>query len=85
MLPGGSTLLTQGDPDPTKAIMIGHHRTQIDGRVHSVEMGDLLAVLAGRLSWRAWKKLRATSISPLAGVGDDPIDAASLYPCWGGS
>ncbi len=69
--------------DPKKTITIGHHRTQVDGKVYSgVEMGDLLAELAGRLSSRDWKKFRAESIGVVTGSGGDRIDAAALYPRW---
>ncbi len=69
--------------DPAKTITIGHHRTQVDGKVYSgVEMGDLLAELAERLSKRDWKKLRAESIGAVTGSGKDPIDAVALYPRW---
>ncbi len=69
--------------DPKKTITIGHHRTQVDGKVYSgVEMGDLLAELAGRLSKRGWKKIHAESIGAVIGDGENPIDAAALYPRW---
>lgn len=69
--------------DPARTITIGHHRTQVNGKSYgSVEMGDLLAELARRLPKRDWAKLKATSLGPVVGDGQEPIDATALYPRW---
>ena len=69
--------------DPAKTINISHHRTQVGGKTYSsVEIGDLLAVLAQRLPKRDWKKMAASSLGEPAGEGSDPITAAALYPRW---
>lgn len=69
--------------DPARTITIGHHRTQVNGKSYgSVEMGDLLAELAQRLPKRDWTRIRATSLGPVVGDGQAPIDAAALYPRW---
>ncbi|MDM0018780.1 alpha-keto acid decarboxylase family protein [Variovorax saccharolyticus] len=71
--------------DARKTITIGHHRTLIDGRVHTdVEMGELLAALAQRLPRRDWKRIAAGSLGAPAGRGGDAIDASALYPRWAG-
>jgi indolepyruvate decarboxylase len=70
--------------DPTKILNILHHRTRIGGKTYpSVEIGDVLAALAKRVSkHRSWKKPPVESIGKLSGKGDDPITAAALYPRW---
>jgi indolepyruvate decarboxylase len=69
--------------DPAKTIEIGHHRTQVgDKSYNSVEIGDILEVLAGRLPKRDWKRIRPNSLGPVSGGAKDPISAAALYPRW---
>jgi indolepyruvate decarboxylase len=69
--------------DPAKTIMIGHHRTQVNGRTYAgVEMGDLLAALALNLPKRNWKTQDPAPPAPLVGGGADTIDASTLYPRW---
>jgi indolepyruvate decarboxylase len=69
--------------DQAKAITIGHHRTQVNGKTYgSVEIGDLLAALAQRLPKRVWPTIRADSLGPITGGGNDPIGVDALYPRW---
>jgi indolepyruvate decarboxylase len=69
--------------DPAKTITIGHHRTQVNGKIYdSVEIGDLLAALAKRLPKRVWPTIRADSLGPVTGGGNDPIGVDALYPRW---
>jgi indolepyruvate decarboxylase len=69
--------------DPAKTIMIGQHRTQVNGRAYAgVEMGDLLAALALNLPKRNWKTQDPASPAPVVGGGADTIDASTLYPRW---
>jgi indolepyruvate decarboxylase len=70
--------------DPAKTVVIGHHRTRVDGKVYpNVEMADILAELAQRLSkHHPWKKLPVSSLGDPAGQGTDAISAAALYPRW---
>jgi indolepyruvate decarboxylase len=69
--------------DPAKTITIWHHRARVDGKTYmDVEMGDLLAELARRLSKRNWKTIKPTSLGPVVGSGKDAISAAALYPRW---
>jgi indolepyruvate decarboxylase len=70
--------------DPTKIINILHHRTRVAGKTYpSVEIGDILAALAKRLSkHHPWKKPQVSSVGELTGQGADPITAAALYPRW---
>ena len=70
--------------DPTKIINILHHRTRVTGKTYpSVEIGDILAGLAKRLSkHHPWKKPQVASAGELTGQGTDPITAAALYPRW---
>jgi indolepyruvate decarboxylase len=71
--------------DPTKTITIGHHRTQVNGKTYSnVEIGDLLAALAPCLPKRVWPTIRADSLGPITGSGNDPIGVDALYPRWAG-
>jgi indolepyruvate decarboxylase len=69
--------------DPAKTISIGHHRTQVGTKTYpSVEMADILAVLASRLPRRGWKTIEIASPDAKVGSGTDAIDAAALYPRW---
>jgi indolepyruvate decarboxylase len=68
---------------PAKTITIGHHRSHVNGKIYSsVELGDLLGTLAKRLPKRAWPTIRATSLGPVTGSGNDPIGVDALYPRW---
>jgi indolepyruvate decarboxylase len=68
---------------PAKTITIGHHRTQVNGQSYSsVEIGDILAALAQRLAKRIWPTIRAASLGPVTGAGNDPIGVEALYPRW---
>jgi indolepyruvate decarboxylase len=70
--------------DPAKLVKITHHRTSIAGKVFpSVEIGDMLALLAKRLAKNhAWSKPQTDSFGALTGSGADHITAAALYPRW---
>jgi indolepyruvate decarboxylase len=69
--------------DLARTITIGHHRTQVNGKTYTgVEIGDLLAALAQRLPKRVWPTIRADSLGPATGGGNDPIDVNALYPRW---
>jgi indolepyruvate decarboxylase len=69
--------------DPSKTISIGHHRTRVGTKTYSsVEMSDLLTVLANRIPKRKWRGIEATSLGAPSGSGGDAIDAAALYPRW---
>jgi indolepyruvate decarboxylase len=71
--------------DPAKTITIGHHRTQVNGKTYTgVEIGDLLAALAKCLPKRVWPTIRADSLGPVTGSGNDPIGVDALYPRWAG-
>jgi len=69
--------------DPAKTISIGHHRTHVGSKTYlSVELTDILGVLAQRLPKRAWKSFAAAGMDGAVGSGTDAIDAAALYPRW---
>lgn len=69
--------------DPEKTISIVHHHVRIDGKVlPGVEIGDVLEALARRVGRREWPRIAPTSLGPVVGKADAPIDAASLYPRW---
>jgi indolepyruvate decarboxylase len=70
--------------DPEKTIRIQHHHAQVGGKVFpSVEMKDLLAVLAQRTTKRTAKApIQPASLGTPPGRGDDPITASALYPRW---
>jgi indolepyruvate decarboxylase len=69
--------------DPGKLIFIGHHRTVVKGKVFSsVEMDDLLADLAKRLSGRDWPRLDVASLGAVVGKANDAIGVKELYPRW---
>lgn len=69
--------------DPARIVRIGHHRTRVDDHSFaSVEMGDLLVELAGRLPKRAWPRIEAPRPAPATGAGGDRLDAAALFPRW---
>jgi indolepyruvate decarboxylase len=70
--------------DPEKTINIRHHQTCIGAKVYqNVEMGDILAALAQRVTKsRAAVKIKAQQLGPVVGSGNDPISAEALYPRW---
>jgi indolepyruvate decarboxylase len=69
--------------DPRRVIVIGHHRTQVNGTVYpNVELGDLFAALTKRLPKRDWKKVSPPSPDSVVGSGKDKITAKALYPRW---
>ena len=70
--------------DPLKTVQIGHHHTRVGSHAYpNVEMGDILAELAGRATHRSGKaQVRLGSSEPVAGSGSDPITAEALYPRW---
>ncbi|MFT3988705.1 alpha-keto acid decarboxylase family protein [Aestuariivirga sp.] len=69
--------------DPAKTIYIGHHHTRIGAKTFAnVELGDLLAALAARLSRRDWPKRKPSQLGAAKGSGADPITADALYPRW---
>jgi indolepyruvate decarboxylase len=70
--------------DPAKTIRISHHRTRVGEKLFSsVEMKDILAALAARISHRAAQSQPAVgSLGPVVGSGSDPITSAALYPRW---
>jgi indolepyruvate decarboxylase len=69
--------------DPARTIDIWHHRSQVNGKTYpNVEMADLLAELARRLPKRDWRRIEAGSLGAVVGGGENPIDAAALYPRW---
>ncbi|MEI9899632.1 MAG: thiamine pyrophosphate-binding protein [Hyphomicrobium sp.] len=70
--------------DPARTIWIGHHDVTIGAKTYAnIEMGDILAVLAGRLSRRDWPTRKPGSLGPVVGEGSDLLDAEKLYPRWG--
>jgi indolepyruvate decarboxylase len=84
MMSGFSTGAFTARLDPTRAITIRHHRTEVGGRTYpNVEIGELLATLARRLPKRDWPRIRPRSAEPVVGTGRDPITAEALYPRWG--
>jgi indolepyruvate decarboxylase len=71
--------------DPARLISIGHHHTTLHGRTHSgIEMTDVLATLAKRLSKhdKVAMPYHAESLGVGSCSGDDPITAAALYSRW---
>lgn len=70
--------------DRAKVIKIGHHETQVNGKVFgSVEMAEILGGLAQRLKKKArTDKLQVQSLGPQTGEGDEPITSDALYPRW---
>jgi len=69
--------------DDSKTIWIGHHETHIHGRSYpNVEMGDLVAALAQRLSHRDWPRRRPQTIAAATAAADAPLDAPGLYSRW---
>src|SRR5271163_1316638 len=60
--------------DPAKTINVGHHRTRVGSKTyHSIEMSEILAMLAKRLPKRSnWKGITATSLGASVGSGADP-------------
>lgn len=70
--------------DPLRTVQIGHHHTRAGSHAYpNVEMGDILAELAGRATRRSAKApVRLSSPEPVVGSGSDPITAEALYPRW---
>jgi indolepyruvate decarboxylase len=70
--------------DPARLITIGHHLVRVGGKTFSsVEMGDVLASLALKLTKKPHGKRPAVStLGPIMGIGNDAITAAALYPRW---
>ena len=69
--------------DPARLIAVGHHHVHVDGRSFAhVELGDVLAALAARITRRDWPRIAASSLGAPAGDGDDPITVEALYPRW---
>src|SRR5271154_1798845 len=69
--------------DPAKKVIIGHHRTRVGSQTYpNVEMGDLLHLLARRLTRRVWPTFRASSTGSVKGEAQGAIGAAELYPRW---
>jgi indolepyruvate decarboxylase len=67
--------------DPAKMVIVGHHRTRVGSQTYpNVEMGDLLHLLARRLTMRVWPTFRASSTGSVKGEAQDAIGAAELYP-----
>jgi indolepyruvate decarboxylase len=55
----------------------------VKGKTYTgVEIGDLLAALAQRLPKRVWPTIRAASLGPVTGGGNDPIGVDALYSRW---
>ncbi len=69
--------------DPSRTIEIKHHFTRVKGKTfQSVEMADLLALLADRVKRRVGRRTAVASLGPVEGRGEEPISAAALYPRW---
>jgi indolepyruvate decarboxylase len=70
--------------DPLKTVQIGHHHTRVGSHAYpNVEMGDILAELAGRATRSNGKApVSLGSPEPIVGSGSDPITAEALYPRW---
>jgi indolepyruvate decarboxylase len=69
--------------DPEKTIRISLHRVHVGKKLFpNVELRDLLAALKSALPHREWKHIAPAPPDPITGRGDDPIDAAALYPRW---
>jgi indolepyruvate decarboxylase len=69
--------------DPARTIGIGHHHVHVGGRTYAnVELGDVLEVLAMRLTRRNWPMIPAQSLERKSGSGADPITVEALYPRW---
>ncbi|MGV0625240.1 alpha-keto acid decarboxylase family protein [Mycolicibacter minnesotensis] len=70
--------------DPARTINIGVHVTTVGAKVYqNVEMGELLAELAGReFTQRPLPAIEVESLGPITGSGTDPITAETLYPRW---
>lgn len=70
--------------DSARTINIGVHVTTVGGTVfQNVEMGELLAELAGRAyPQRTLPTIEVGSLGPVTGPASDPITAETLYPRW---
>ncbi|MGZ4583002.1 MAG: alpha-keto acid decarboxylase family protein [Mycobacterium sp.] len=84
MLTDGNTAGFTARLDPNKTVNIGHHRSTIGDKVYrNVEIADVLAQLAGRISNKFQRPAIAPgTLGPIAQGGDDPITADALYPRW---
>ena len=69
--------------DTSKIISINHHDTVVFGKKFpSIEMKDILAVLAEKISKRDIKKIPVNSLGDVNGKEADQITAQTLYPRW---
>jgi indolepyruvate decarboxylase len=70
--------------NPSKLIDIGHHSTRVGATFFpNVEMRDILATLANRISKsQAKRQPHPTRLGKIAGRKEDPITAETLYPRW---
>ena len=70
--------------DPHKTINIDHHRTTVGSTMYrNVEMADILAQLAGRITKHAQRQaISPETLGPIVGGGEDPVTADALYPRW---
>jgi indolepyruvate decarboxylase len=70
--------------DPERVIAIHHHHVTVRGHViANVEMADILAALAPRLTRGPLISVPAAEVlGDVEGAGDAPITAAALYPRW---
>jgi indolepyruvate decarboxylase len=71
--------------DPAKLVRVGHHQTEVGGRVFTdVQMADVLPALTRRLPARVLTMpVRAGTLGEPIGENDQPVTADALYP--GGS
>jgi indolepyruvate decarboxylase len=70
--------------DPEKTIDVRHHHVTVRSKVYpNVELKDLLAELAGRVTGRRTKpSVKPLSPGDVTGAGSDPITVEALYPRW---
>lgn len=69
--------------DPARTMTIGHHHTQVGGRIYAnVEMDELLRLLAHKVPKCDWPRQPAESVDRPVGRGGDAITADALYPRW---
>lgn len=85
MLTDGNTAGFTARLNADKTINIGHHRVTVGTRTfRNVEMAELLPELARRpyQEPRQRPAIKAGTLVPVAGGGDDAITADTLYPRW---
>lgn len=84
MLTDGNTAGFTIRLDPHKTINIDHHRTTVGSTMYrNVEMADILAQLAGRITKHAQRQaISPETLGPIVGGGEDPVTADALYPRW---